>query len=194
MHRERLRGMKAMIDTTEPDSTQHKPSSAKKKEIQRTRQEEIDYVRCSKSPFSCSLALLPGCEKQAFVWHAWLLERHVDQAFRVLLKKASKGRIRLLHACTHLHPPFIHNQTQENHILLEKLINIKNFDSWSAFKPWLARSTFQYAPGKFYDPTTGGNLRVLLTNGISHVLVCDTYTHTYTHNHNHTHSHTHKAS
>eukprot|EP00967_Tisochrysis_lutea_P010167 scaffold11752_cov20-Tisochrysis_lutea.AAC.3 len=44
---------------------------------------------------------------------------------------------------------------QANHILLEKLINIKNFDSWSAFKPWLARSTFQYGPGTFYDPTTG---------------------------------------
>lgn len=44
---------------------------------------------------------------------------------------------------------------QENHILLEKLISIKNFDSWSAFRPWLARSTFQYRPGTFYDPTTG---------------------------------------
>lgn len=40
-------------------------------------------------------------------------------------------------------------------MLLEKLITIKNLDSWAAIKPWLARSTFQYAPGVFYDPTTG---------------------------------------
>jgi hypothetical protein len=44
---------------------------------------------------------------------------------------------------------------QENAILLEKLVKIKHFDSQKAFKPWLARSTFQYKPGVFYDPTTG---------------------------------------
>ncbi|KAF5837223.1 hypothetical protein DUNSADRAFT_4678, partial [Dunaliella salina] len=85
-HRKRLAEIKPLIDNSEPISTQHKPSSAKREEIQRTRQEEVDRA---------------------------------------------------------------------NHILLEKLINIKNFDSWSAFKPWLARSTFQYGPGTFYDPTTG---------------------------------------
>lgn len=53
-----------------------------------------------------------------------------------------------LTACILLH-------LQENAILLEKLVRIKHFDSQKAFKPWLARSTFQYKPGVFYDPTTG---------------------------------------
>lgn len=53
-------------------------------------------------------------------------------------------------------PTFAADPTpQENNILLQKLIKIRNFDSTKAFKPWLARSTFQYSPGTFYDPTTG---------------------------------------
>lgn len=43
-HRQRLQEIKPVIDTKEPVSTQHKPSSAKKEVMKRTRQEQIDYV------------------------------------------------------------------------------------------------------------------------------------------------------
>jgi hypothetical protein len=48
---------------------------------------------------------------------------------------------------------------QANHILLEKLVKIKSFDSARVFKPWLARSTFQYGAGLYVDPATGDSVK-----------------------------------
>ncbi len=47
------------------------------------------------------------------------------------------------------------DRPQENQILLAKLIKIKTFDSTRVFRPWLARSTFQYGNGTYIDPATG---------------------------------------
>lgn len=44
--------------------------------------------------------------------------------------------------------------TQENKKLLEKLVKIQRTDTQSTFKPFLGRSTFQWAPGLYFDPTT----------------------------------------
>lgn len=43
---------------------------------------------------------------------------------------------------------------QENKKLLEKLVKIQRTDTQSTFKPFLGRSTFQWAPGLYFDPTT----------------------------------------
>jgi len=40
---------------------------------------------------------------------------------------------------------------QENQILLDKLLKIKNSQSERTFRPWLGRSTFQWSPGLYYD-------------------------------------------
>ncbi len=43
---------------------------------------------------------------------------------------------------------------QENQVLLTKLIKIKSTETEKIFKPWLGRSTFQWAPGLYFDATT----------------------------------------
>ena len=42
-------------------------------------------------------------------------------------------------------------------VLLEKLVNIQHCETKTTIRPFLGRSTFQWAPGKYYDPTS--NLR-----------------------------------
>ncbi len=43
----------------------------------------------------------------------------------------------------------------DNGILLAKLIKIKTQDTTRSFKPWMARSTFQYGNGTYVDPASG---------------------------------------
>ena len=49
-------------------------------------------------------------------------------------------------------PSFL--SSQENNILLDKLIRIKNTQTEKTFRPWLGRSTFQWSPGLYYDSIT----------------------------------------
>ncbi|PNH08289.1 hypothetical protein TSOC_005163 [Tetrabaena socialis] len=44
---------------------------------------------------------------------------------------------------------------RENAILLQKMVRIKEQDTRAVFRPWTARSTFQWRLGHYYDPTTG---------------------------------------
>ena len=45
-------------------------------------------------------------------------------------------------------------RTQENQILLDKLLKIKSTRSEKIFRPWLGRTTFQWSPGLYYDHVT----------------------------------------
>ncbi|KAG2452780.1 hypothetical protein HYH02_003010 [Chlamydomonas schloesseri] len=58
---------------------------------------------------------------------------------------------------------------RENAILLQKMVRIKEQDTRAVFRPWTARSTFQWKLGHYYDPTTGTKTldHINLTSSVS---------------------------
>lgn len=119
---------------------------------------ENNWVLSAPHLLGSALPPFPACKHNSCIWLGRCGDTHTHTH-----TACSNSACLLAHGCKHSqrrnsNVPLLrtrqHTHTQENHILLEKLINIKNFDSWSAFKPWLARSTFQYRPGTYVDPTT----------------------------------------
>eukprot|EP00198_Chlamydomonas_reinhardtii_P013860 XP_001703197.1 flagellar associated protein [Chlamydomonas reinhardtii] len=58
---------------------------------------------------------------------------------------------------------------RENAILLQKMVRIKEQDTRAVFRPWTARSTFQWKLGHYYDPSTGTKTldHINLTSSVS---------------------------
>lgn len=62
-----------------------------------------------------------------------------------------------------------HAPPQANNILLQKMVKLKQTDTRTYFRPWTARSTFQWKLGTYYDPGSGINTidHVNLTTSVS---------------------------
>ncbi|GIL66020.1 hypothetical protein Vafri_19640 [Volvox africanus] len=58
---------------------------------------------------------------------------------------------------------------RENAILLQKMVRIKEQDTRAVFRPWTARSTFQWKVGHYYDPATNTKTldHINLTSSVS---------------------------
>lgn len=58
---------------------------------------------------------------------------------------------------------------QENAILLQKMVRIKEQDTRAVFRPWTARSTFQWKAGHYYDAATNTKTldHINLTSSVS---------------------------